>query len=108
MIALCVLIALSLSVADWIQPDASAPQAAHHLRTGFRNVDPHYSYPLLERAGHALHARVRPRGEPLFVVKNDGDELRANHQAPTITWIGHSAFLVQIDGLNILTDPHWG
>jgi N-acyl-phosphatidylethanolamine-hydrolysing phospholipase D len=42
------------------------------------------------------------------VVKNDGDELRANQQAPTITWIGHSTFLVQIDGLNIVTDPHWG
>jgi N-acyl-phosphatidylethanolamine-hydrolysing phospholipase D len=82
--------------------------AAHHLRIGFRNVDPHYSYPLLERAGHALRAPARPRGEPLFVVKNDGDELRANQQAPTITWIGHSTFLVQIDGLNILTDPHWG
>jgi len=111
MIALCALVVLSLSVADWIHPDASAPQApvaAHHLRTGFRNVDPHYAYPLLERAGHALRAPARPRGEPLLVVKNDGDELRANQQAPTITWIGHSTFLVQIDGLNILTDPHWG
>jgi N-acyl-phosphatidylethanolamine-hydrolysing phospholipase D len=24
-----------------------------------------------------------------------------------VTWVGHSTFLVQIGGLNILTDPHW-
>jgi N-acyl-phosphatidylethanolamine-hydrolysing phospholipase D len=109
--ALCLVLALAVSVADWVIPDASAPQApivAHHLRTGFRNVDPHYSYPLLERATHALRTPARPRGEPLFVVKNDGADLRANHVAPTITWIGHSTFLVQLDGVNILTDPHFG
>jgi len=27
---------------------------------------------------------------------------------PTITWIGHSTFLIQIDGFNILTDPLFG
>jgi hypothetical protein len=27
---------------------------------------------------------------------------------PTITWVGHATVLVQINGLNILTDPLWG
>ena len=27
---------------------------------------------------------------------------------PTITWIGHSTFLIQIDGITILTDPIFG
>jgi hypothetical protein len=27
---------------------------------------------------------------------------------PTITWIGHSSFLIQLDGINILTDPVFG
>jgi L-ascorbate metabolism protein UlaG (beta-lactamase superfamily) len=27
---------------------------------------------------------------------------------PTITWIGHSSFLIQINGFNILTDPVFG
>ena len=26
----------------------------------------------------------------------------------TVTWIGHSTLLVQLDGVNFLTDPHWG
>jgi N-acyl-phosphatidylethanolamine-hydrolysing phospholipase D len=25
-----------------------------------------------------------------------------------VTWVGHSTFLVQLDGVNIVTDPHWG
>ncbi|MGF9965902.1 MBL fold metallo-hydrolase [Bacillus rhizoplanae] len=33
--------------------------------------------------------------------------LRANEDKTTVTWIGHSTFLIQTSGLNILTDPVW-
>lgn len=33
--------------------------------------------------------------------------LATNRSIPTITWIGHSTFLIQINGKNILTDPVW-
>lgn len=33
--------------------------------------------------------------------------LQANRQATTVTWIGHSTFLIQFGGLNIVTDPVW-
>lgn len=29
-------------------------------------------------------------------------------EKPTITWVGHATFLIQINGFNILTDPIWG
>lgn len=34
-------------------------------------------------------------------------QLQANRSQPSITWIGHSTFLLQINGLTILTDPVW-
>ncbi|WP_245856027.1 MBL fold metallo-hydrolase [Paenibacillus rigui] len=35
------------------------------------------------------------------------DFLRTNRTETSITWIGHSTFLIQIGGLNLLTDPVW-
>lgn len=45
-----------------------------------------------------------------YVVPNvepDIAFLNANRTETTITWIGHSTFLLQIGGLNIVTDPVW-
>ncbi len=48
------------------------------------------------------------RGAPARVI-NKGVYLRENarHSAPTITWVGHSTLLVQMDHLTFLTDPIW-
>ncbi|MEH6948478.1 MBL fold metallo-hydrolase [Bacillus sp. JJ634] len=35
------------------------------------------------------------------------DFIGNNRQIPAATWIGHSTFLIQMSGLNILTDPVW-
>lgn len=41
------------------------------------------------------------------VRKTELNFLNSNRSIPTITWIGHSTFLIQMDGINILTDPVW-
>jgi len=44
---------------------------------------------------------------PLPSAVPDARALRANRRAPTVTWVGHSTLLVQLDGVNVLTDPTW-
>ena len=39
--------------------------------------------------------------------KADAAALRANTTRPTVTWIGHSSFLVQLAGANVLFDPQF-
>jgi N-acyl-phosphatidylethanolamine-hydrolysing phospholipase D len=82
----------------------------HHLERGFRNLDPAYAYPMLERARRLIKRTIEgwpEPGPPLEVLPNDGAAIRANGVKPTLTWIGHATFLVQLGGLNILTDPTW-
>jgi L-ascorbate metabolism protein UlaG (beta-lactamase superfamily) len=82
----------------------------HHLASGFRNLSPAYDYTMTDRVRHYLRATLRgfpDRGPVPSPISNDGAGLRANWSAPTITWIGHATFLVQLDGLNIVTDPVW-
>jgi N-acyl-phosphatidylethanolamine-hydrolysing phospholipase D len=110
---LAVLVVASVLVPDLSMPAAESPvvSAPHHLKRGFRNLDPAYSYTMRSRALRLLGRTFEgwpERGAPPAVLRNDGAELRANGQKPTLTWVGHSTFLIQIDGLNILTDPHWG
>ena len=92
-------------------PKAGAP--SHHLDVGFRNPeltsfqgDPGFNrFFWLRRWFGALF-------EPIPVVYlprigNDGKLLRENGHEATVTWVGHSTLLIQVDGVNILTDPQW-
>ena len=92
----------------------AAAESAHpawHLAHGFKNLSPSYEYPVTERVKRLFRGTLHgypPRGPLPTLVVNHGEELRANTTRPTLTWIGHATFLVQLDGLNVLTDPHWG
>jgi N-acyl-phosphatidylethanolamine-hydrolysing phospholipase D len=91
-------------------PKPGAP--AHHLERGFRNLDPDYARPDAWTrwrfvVPHLLRTTFARRRLALPVVPNDGRTLRANPPGPTITWVGHSTLLVQLDGVTLLTDPQW-
>jgi N-acyl-phosphatidylethanolamine-hydrolysing phospholipase D len=95
-----------------LQADPVSPATpAHHLVRGFRNLDATYRFTLMERAERMLRKSIAgwpARGQTPKVLANDGAAIRANGTSPTVTWIGHATLLVQIGGLNVLTDPHWG
>ena len=83
----------------------------HHTETGFRNNHPdgwrRGSLWAWQRERWSKGVAKPPPGGWRFPadVPNTG-WLRANRSVPTITWLGHSTFLVQLDGVNIITDPH--
>jgi N-acyl-phosphatidylethanolamine-hydrolysing phospholipase D len=87
---------------------------AHHRRQGgFRNPWPHAEQHgfrdflkwVVERRRNARRPDPDPsifaRSAPQFVVP------RATPQELTLTWVGHTSFLIQIGGLNVLVDPMW-
>lgn len=80
----------------------------HHHRGRFRN---RYSGAAHGPGWDLLKFLWQMRTQPPVAValprmQPDVAWLKANRGASTLTWIGHASFLLQIGGLNILTDPH--
>ena len=86
---------------------------AHHREHGFANTNAAFERPgfwtvqsFRARRMWASIANTKPVPDFLRVA-NDGRALRDNREAPTLTWIGHATLLIQVDGLNVLTDPQF-
>lgn len=86
---------------------------APRLHGTFRNLDPDFwsasnwtrvRFYLLGLS--AMRTRARTFA-PLPAAGPDVGALRGNHHASTVTWVGHSTLLVQLDAVNFLTDPTW-
>jgi len=96
----------------WGREGGELPRAPR-LHGTFRNLDPDFwSASNWTRVRfYLLGLSTLLNGEHAFVplpaAAPDVGALRGNHHAPTVTWIGHSTLLVQLDGVNILTDPTW-
>jgi len=88
---------------------ADAPP--HHGPGGFRNTYPHdHDASFWAWKWEQLRQGVPeppPGGWNIPHMQADAAALRANTTQPTVTWIGHAAFLVQLAGLNILVDPQF-
>lgn len=86
------------------------PTKPHHTPDGFRNNDLSIEHRspwrfLWERLTTDIPDDPEG-GYGLPVLKPDVAFLRDNRVAPTLTWIGHATLLLQVGGVNILTDPH--
>ena len=109
--ALGLLAALAGSCAARVDgPVAGAP--AHHRARGFVNGEPGPPLPGNWTRARFFAARMlattfTPRSMALPRVDNDGAALRANTAGATVTWVGHATLLLQLDGVNLLTDPIW-
>ncbi len=79
----------------------------HHARRGYRNNYPHDKKGLKDFLKFLWGwDRVGAKFEAPMAAPDPGF-LAANRTRPTLTWIGHATFLVQVGGLNVLTDPHF-
>ena len=91
-------------------PKAGAP--AHHREHGFANPSPGLPRPgfwtrMRFFSRRIVAATFAPRTADYPLVPNDGAALRQRAGTPTVTFVGHATLLIQLDGVNVLTDPQW-
>jgi L-ascorbate metabolism protein UlaG (beta-lactamase superfamily) len=84
----------------------SVEKPYHHTENGFQNnhtIDKHGFGDFLRWQWDTI-GKNQTRVE-YQLDGNDPDFILNNRTEPTVTWVGHATFLIQFDGLNILTDP---
>ena len=106
----CALLAACVSMAPHANPDFDASKP-HHRPDGFANRYSERSDKpgLLRWQWERLRDSLpKPPAKPIMGIEPNFELINSDSSQPRVTWVGHSTLLVQIDGLNLLTDPHWG
>lgn len=81
---------------------------AHHSEKGFRNPHLHEHHGFVDFLKWRWHSRnIKPKKLLFPITQENHEQIHQNPGSSNLTWIGHSTFLAQLDGLNILTDPHF-
>jgi N-acyl-phosphatidylethanolamine-hydrolysing phospholipase D len=109
-LAFCFLILLATCSGAANEPVSG--QLSHHAADQFQNTNPDFFRPSAWTRWSFVVRRlwstsIAPRTFAAPRVANDGALLRSGTMNPSVTWVGHSTLLVQLGGLNILTDPQW-
>ncbi|MDH6372414.1 L-ascorbate metabolism protein UlaG (beta-lactamase superfamily) [Paenibacillus sp. PastF-3] len=79
-------------------------------KTRYHNVDNVSTDKSLKEFRQWREERRRKKKDYSYVVPNTPPKvsyLSENRLENTITWIGHSTFFLQYEGMNIITDPIW-
>lgn len=88
---------------------ASGIHHAPHTKNGFENIDgPLARGPVWKWRWNRLIHSLPPAPENGYAFPVDHPDIewiKGNRSENTLTWIGHASALLQIDGVNILTDP---
>lgn len=89
--------------------DTRSPAArSHRSPLGFRNRYSSQAHgPSWEFLKFLWSMRtISAQGTGVAGAQPDVAWIKANRSVDALTWIGHSTFLLQLGGLNLLTDPH--
>jgi len=109
-VLLALAVALSVTACSHRNPYYD-PAKPHHTPEGFRNnyLDRKPDGLLKWQWQRITQGLPKPPANnyQFPVVKPDVAALRANKTETTATWIGHATVLLQIQGVNVLTDPIW-
>lgn len=79
-------------------------------KTRYHNVDNVNTDKTLKEFRQWREERRRKKKDYSYVIPNTPPRLSylsENRLESTITWIGHSTFFLQYEGMNIITDPIW-
>jgi len=101
----------SISGAAQLQISEAPKKPLHHAEEGFRNVHigeiskGPFGYLKAKYFGDEPFADHEQQAHLMDVVTPGYDALLAPTALPQVTWLGHSTFLIQHNGINILTDP---
>lgn len=88
----------------------------HHTEKGFQNTAPNtearnfweamFKWKFMNLFKLGLPS-VDPDDYKIITSESDSEKIKENKKNLSVTWIGHATVLIQMDGMNILTDPIW-
>lgn len=100
-----------------MSPHRIPPKPPHHREGGFSNSDPSVvigNFPWYEMVWRGLRGDFKPLRQPVkgyaafakeWSVPVDHARIAQRQLSPVVTWLGHVSMLLQVGGLNVLTDP---